>query len=285
MTTNNGGAPADGGNDNVELPEMPQDTAGDGGENNGSGDGGERRQLSSDEYEARDRQKTEALRQARQSERRYRTEMDDFRKELATLKGAGKGAGPDGEDIEIPDPTADPMAALQALRKLAGQFTQQQRQTSQMTEKQQAEARVVNKIISNVQEHEADFRLDQPDYDEGVAHLRASLKSELEDRGYKGNALTTAVTRELLRIAHEAGKNEQDPAEAYWKLSIRRGYQAKNGARQIESMKNGQKSSTNIPRGGGRNSNFSHDHLMNAKGEDFDKAWKIYEQQAKGGRA
>lgn len=284
MMNNNGGAPADGGGeviDDVSTGLAPEagGEPGDGGEG-----GGAPRQLTPEEYEERDRQKTAALRQERAQTRQFRQELAELKRAMENgPRGPQRGAE-DFEDLDIPDPAQDPMAALQALRKLAGNFTKQQRETGQQSERQQAEARFINELQTFVTEAEQDFRADHPDYDEACKHLKGRLREEFEDQGYRGDGLNLQVNRELIKLAHNARRNGADPAEVYWRVAVRRGYTAKNGERQIETMKRGQEHATRVPRGGGRNTNFSRDTLLKSEGADFEKMWKVYEQQATGGR-
>jgi hypothetical protein len=284
MNQQNGGAPADGGNEPV------QDVIDTGTPDTGAADDGQGapRQLTPEDYEARDRQKTAALREERARARTYARELEDMRRDIAALRQNGQGAQANRmtDALEdIPDPEQDPMAALKALQKLAKNFTTTERQTTEMTEKQQAEARFISDLQGFVQESEADFRGEHPDYDDACKHLKTALKAEFEDQGYRDANLMTAVNRELVRLAHTARKNGADPAEVYWRTAVRRGYTAKAGARQVEQIKRGQESDVKVPRGGGRNNNFSRAALLDAKGDDFDKLWKVYEQQVTGGRS
>jgi hypothetical protein len=282
MNQQNGGTPADGGE---EVIDNVQDVAPDAGTTEGQG---EQRQLTVEEYQARDRQKTAALREERARARTYQSELNEIRNEIRALRQGGNGARADrmADALEdIPDPEQDPMAALKALQKLAKNFTTTERQTTEQSEKQQAETRFITELQGFVQESEADFRGEHPDYDEACKHLKVKLKEEFEDQGYRGPNLATAVNRELVRLAHTARKNGADPAEVYWRTAVRRGYTAKAGERAVEQLKRGQEHDVKVPRGGGRNNNFSRAALLDAKGDDFDKLWKVYEQQVTGGRS
>ena len=121
-----------------------------------------------------------------------------------------------------------------------------------------------------MQESETDFRGDHPDYDEACKHLKTKLKEEFEDQGFRGPNLSTAVNDELIHLAHTARKNGADPADVYWRTAVRRGYTAKTGERQVEQLKRGQEHDVKVPRGGGRNNNFSRAALLDANGADFD---------------
>ena len=285
MNRDNGGAPADGG----EPIDTTQDTgAQDTGAQDDGGQATERVALTAEQYEERDRQKTAALREERAKARTYSRELEEIKRDIAALRQSGQGgqARQMADQLEdIPDPEENPMEALKALRKLAGNFTKDQRQTSETTEKQQAEAKFVADLQSFVSESETDFRGDHPDYDEACKHLKVKLKEEFEDQGYRDANLATAVNRELIRLAHTARKNGADPAEVYWRTAVRRGYTAKAGERQVEQLKRGQEHDVKVPRGGGRNNNFSREALLNATGEEFEKLWKVYEQQVTGGRS
>jgi hypothetical protein len=284
MNQQNGGAPADGGSEPI------QDVIDTGAADIGATDEGQGapRQLTPEDYEARDRQKTAALREERARARTYQRELEDMRRDIASLRqtGGNTQARQMADQMEdIPDPEQDPMEALKALRKIASRFTNEQRETTQMTAKQEAEARFISDLQGFVSESEADFRGDHPDYDDACKHLKGKLKEEFEDQGYRDANLMTAVNRELVRLAHTARKNGADPAEVYWRTAVRRGYTAKAGERQVEQIKRGQESDVKVPRGGGRNNNFSRAALLDAKGDDFDKLWRVYEQQVTGGRS
>lgn len=283
MNRDNGGAPADGGEEFVDttVDTAPADAG------NADEGQGERRQLTTEDYEQRDRQKTAALREERAKARTYQRELDEMRRDIASLRqsGGGNQARQMAEQIEdIPDPEQNPMEALKALRKIASRFTNEQRETTEQTSKQEAETKFIADLQSFVSESEQDFRSDHPDYDEACKHLKGKLREEFEDQGYRGPNLATAVNRELIRLAHTARKNGADPADVYWRTAVRRGYTAKTGEREVEQIKRGQEHDVKVPRGGGRNNNFSRGALLDAKGDDFDKMWRVYEQQATGGK-
>lgn len=282
MNTYTSGAPADGGepivdnvtDDTTQAPEAEQAQ--------------EPRQLSLEEYEQRDRQKTAALREERAKARAYQRELDNFRREIHAMRQAGNHAQANRMDDQledIPDPEQNPMAALNALAKMARNLNSQQREMTVAEKRQQEEAEQIQSLQSFVTEAENDFRQDHPDYDDACKHLRQALKDEYEDQGLRGEKLQRAMYAELVRLADTARKNGADPAEVYWRVAVRRGYQAKSGERQVEQIKRGQEHDVRVPRGGGKNNNFSRDALLNASRDDFDKMWKIYEQQARGGRS
>lgn len=282
MNTYTSGAPADGGEpivDNVQdettqAPETEQAQ--------------ETRQLSVEEYEQRDRQKTAALREERAKARAYQRELDNFRREIYAMRQSGNHAQANRMDDQledIPDPEQNPMAALNALAKMARNLNSQQREMTVAEKRQQEEAEQIQSLQSFVTEAENDFRQDHPDYDDACKHLRQALRDEYEDQGLRGEKLQRAMYSELVRLADTARQNGSDPAEVYWRVAVRRGYQAKSGERQVEQIKRGQEHDVRVPRGGGKNNNFSRDALLNANRDDFDKMWKIYEQQARGGRS
>jgi hypothetical protein len=113
MNQQNGGAPADGGSEPI------QDVIDTGAADIGATDEGQGapRQLTPEDYEARDRQKTAALREERARARTYQRELEDMRRDIASLRqtGGNTQARQMADQMEdIPDPEQDPMEALKA---------------------------------------------------------------------------------------------------------------------------------------------------------------------------
>lgn len=281
MNTYTSGAPADGGEPIVETTQEEVTQAPE------AEQAQEPRQLSVEEYEQRDRQKTAALREERSRARAYQRELEEIRREIASLRQSGSHAQAnrlDSQLDDLPDPEQNPMEALKALHKMARNLNGQQREMTAAEQRQQDEARAIQSLQAFVTEAENDFRQEHPDYDDACKHLRQALKDEYEDQGLRGEKLQRAMYAELVRLANTARQNGSDPAEVYWRVAVRRGYQAKSGERQVEQIKRGQEHDVRVPRGGGKNNNFTRGALLDARGDDFDKMWKIYEQQARGGR-
>ena len=156
MNRENGGAPADGGNEPI------QDVQDTGAQDAGAGEGqGERTPLTAEQYEERDRQKTAALREERARARTYSRELEEMKRDIAALRqnGSGSQARQMADQLEdIPDPEEDPMEALKALRKIASRFTTEQRQTTETTEtnhrKRQVRERGDLGMKTEVREHQ-----------------------------------------------------------------------------------------------------------------------------------
>lgn len=126
----------------------------------------------------------------------------------------------------LPDPEADPVAALKALtgefQRLKGETAEQARQRQQ-AEQQQAMQR---EFLVRYQAAAAEFAQAKPDFMAAYSHLRADRAAELAAMGFAGPQAQHILEQEEFGIAAQAFQQGRNPAEVMYALAARRGYKA-----------------------------------------------------------
>lgn len=203
---------------------------------------------------------------------------------LAALEG--KGQSDDIDFSKLPAVDQDPLANIEAMRKLAERMAAQQQQTQAQTA-QQAQFQAIN---SQVQSFEADFRADNPDYDQAAAHFRASRQAELKEMGYSGEELVAVLTNDLVGLALRTMKAGKDPAEVVYSLAKKRGFGAEtskpvdNKPNPLQAIERGQKAAKSLSAVGSKSGDgeLNVEALMKLEGAAFDAAREKLKQQAMG---
>jgi hypothetical protein len=292
MTTENNGAPTDGGNvqDNGAAPvdtgtgARPQDAGGD-----ELDEGGGREPLTAEQLQERHDKLRTALRQERFGRRSDRQRFDQLEQELQSLKGA-KGGPTQQELDDLPDEdefNKDPETAMRKLLKFARTFREQQRTEQENSGKETERERFIARTQAFMAEAEEDFKQENPDYGDAVKHFKQSLREDLEDLGFSGDRLKAAMSNELLKLVNNAKQSGRDPAELIYRRAIKRGYVSKKGDAELDRIETGQRSGPDIPRGGVKGKGVTVEALLKAdvKSGEFDKLFAAYEKKMTGGRA
>lgn len=210
---------------------------------------------------------------------------------LAKLEASSKRPESDDEDIvamirALPDGDDDPIGKIEALEKIIRKFGS----TAAADAEAEAQARTKNdsisRVVSAMNESEAEFAEDHPDYKDAVKHFKAARQSEFEDMGYSGKALEQAMAEDLLGLASRAIQGGRDPAEVVYNLAKKRGFKA--GATEAnEKLRAIAKAAEagGSPKGGTRTENrLTYTNVSNLKGAAFDAAFnKLREQERRAG--
>jgi hypothetical protein len=187
--------------------------------------------LPPEELEKRWRNTKGAMQAERQARRAAEQRLADLERQLAESR---QQAQPEWR----PDPEADPVGYLKYLeQRLAADDEQRQ---AQAYERQQAETqqRAVQTIVQQMNEHEADFRSEHPDYDDAVNHLRQSRLSELTAFGLSPDEANAALQQDFLNVVATALQRGRDPAQAAYDLARQRGFNKQPS--KLEAIARGQ---------------------------------------------
>lgn len=126
----------------------------------------------------------------------------------------------------MPDPEADPVAALKALtgefQRLKGETAEQARQRQQAEQHQAAQ----REFLGRYQAAAAEFVQAKPDFMAAYSHLRADRAAELAAMGFAGPQAQHILEQEEFGIAAQAFQQGRNPAEVMYALAARRGYKA-----------------------------------------------------------
>jgi hypothetical protein len=175
----------------------------------------------------------------------------------------------------IPDPNADPIGALEHIKRIADQQAEAQRQEAARSAQEAAMLRQVQSIANAMRDAEEDFRDETPDYDDAVNYLREQVLSELEDNGWSKADALEKMNRDFLGLVPTALKAGKNPAEVAYKMAQKRGYKGldKTGAK-IETIRQGQNAARSLSAGGQQAAKpISAASVANLKGAAFDAAF------------
>lgn len=148
------------------------------------------------------------------------------------------------------------------------------------------------KYWNKVKESELAYKRDVPDFDDAVKFLADSRLDELKDLGWSDAEAQKVLKDEIKWIADKAYADEVNPAERFYNLAKRRGYnsQAKGEPKDIsadeklDNIKRGMETNKQLPPSSKSVrqdltaealADMNIDALGNLYGEsEFDKAWK-----------
>jgi len=176
----------------------------------------------------------------------------------------------------IPDPNADPIGALEHIKRIADAQAEQQRQEAARSAQEAAMLRQVQSIANAMRDAEEDFRDDYADYDDAVNYLREQVLSELEDNGWSKADAVEKMNRDFLGLVPTALKAGKNPAEVAYKMAQKRGYKGLDkAAAKIETIRQGQKAASSLSSGGQQAAKpISAASVANLKGAAFDSAFE-----------
>lgn len=206
-----------------------------------------------------DRALREERRQRRELEARWETE----RAKPAEVKPADADA--------MPDPNADPIGWMQHAQKLIDRMRAQEAEQTQQSQAHSQQQREFQRLNAQVQEAEADFKVDNPDYDDAAKHLKQSILEELGELGFTGGDLQSEFQKRMVGIAQRALAAGKDPAEVAYNLSKKRGFGVDKAATSLQKIARGQQTARSLPSGGRPNGHLPVSEGVKLKGAAFDK--------------
>jgi len=170
------------------------------------------------------------------------------------------------------NPEDDPIGALMETReKLAAIEAERQRATEQQGQAK-AQEQYMARIQTTVQEYEAEFAADNPDYHQAAEFLTQSRAKEYQTAGYTPAQVQQALQREYHDIIVNAVGAGRDPAEVFYNLSKQRGFRG-GQTPKLDAIAAGQKA-TGALSGGGRGADgLTFGAVADLEGADFDKAY------------
>lgn len=244
----------------------------------------ERDPLPREELETRLNNTKAAMKEARREKR-------ELEKRLEALE-AKQSEQPSADELlsvidQLRDDDEDPISDIEGVKRALKLFAQRQKAETEQENglrKQQSEQQ---RLMSTVAEHEAEFREEHTDYDDAVKHLRASIVSDLQDQGLKGQALEKALADELIGMTRRAIELGQSPAEVAYKLATRRGFgqqkQVDKAEQKIQTLKKGQEAGRSLSSIGSKpsESNLTVASVAKMDGKELLEGYKKLRQQAK----
>lgn len=152
---------------------------------------------------------------------------------LLTEAASAATAPPAPAPVQIPDPQTDPLGYVQATTsQLQNQIAQlnERVQKTEGLERQVAEASLQQAQMAELrmwgQGQEADFRAENPDYDNAANHLRTQRETQLRALGYTNPAeINNILAGDITAMAMRARQTGQNFGEMVYRLAAAVGYQ------------------------------------------------------------
>lgn len=193
------------------------------------------------------------------------------------------------------DPEEDPIGALKQMRAKVKAYEQAEQQDNLTAEQERRQDRQLQAVEAQLIDHEADFRDDNPDYDDAAKHYAVARATELVSFGLEPGQVQKMLRKEFAELTSTAISARKNPAAVIYQLAKGRGFGVKTPPTpdpkkpsRLDALERGQRATSPLARSGGRPSNgldaetISNINIRDPKGaEAFDKAWEAMERQAR----
>lgn len=219
-------------------------------------------------------------REARQAAEAARQE---YEKKLAVLEDRftqlNERLTPKEEKPEIPAYEEDPFEHLRQKQLLEEQerseFTKRLSEFEEQQRYQQANAHLHQQVVAA----EGQFRVEHPDYDDAVQHLKTARAREYNAMGITDpSQIEQMLGQEAVQLAQMAFHNNRSPAQMAYEIAVSRGYSQKAAPQPVDKLANiekGQSKSTSLSgAGGGEQRVLDIEALANMSDEEFSAAMK-----------
>lgn len=182
-----------------------------------------------------------------------------------------------------PDPTVEPIEALQYTQQQLYALQEQQARFFEAQQARQEQTQIVNTYAGAAKQ----FAVKQPDFPDAYKHVIATRKMELQELGYDPQAIVQTLQHEEMGLAANALQNGQDPAEIIYRMAKARGFTVKPvpppPVAQIDKQQAKAAAATSITPGGKPpKPDFNMADMASLNGAAFDSAWAKMEAQARG---
>lgn len=183
------------------------------------------------------------------------------------------------------DDDDDPITDIGSIKRALKTFMKQQSADGEAEARAAREREGITRLVSAMNEAEADFAEDHPDYKDAVDHFKASRRAEFEDMGYAGRELEQALAQDFLQLAQRSINGGRDPAEVVYNLAKKRGFQSGKAKAEEDLRKIGAAAASRTPAAGRHGeTRLTAEAVNKLKGAAYDAAWaKLREQERRAG--
>lgn len=217
------------------------------------------------EERQRRRELAEELRQARESQQALERRVEE---RLAALQKASEPQPPAWEE--------NPAEHLRHQVTQVAQQTQATQQQIQQWQQQQAEQARLHGLAQRIQSAEANFKAENPDYEEAIVFARDRRVAELQALGVDDDQARTQAARELYEAAFTFAQQGKNPAEIVYRVAQAKGYATKpqvTEADKFQAQKSGA-AARGLGSGGQAKSNLTAAQLLAMSDDEFAEATK-----------
>lgn len=244
--------------------------------------------LKPEEYEQRLDNTNKALREAREARRTIERQHQQALQEQARMEQAWAQLQQrmlQQQIMQAPDPLENPEAARawqQQVQQMQLQQIQQQQQQQIQQRQAIAQQEHVRHVFGSVEEIEADFKTQHPDYDEATDYLLGVQEQTFVAMGYSPQQAQQIVADWSFNVAANAINAGKNPAQEAYAVAQKMGWRPKNAsgldatqaaAAKLAQIKAGQASAQTMAGGGSPGAgDMSLKRLASLEGAAFDSA-------------
>lgn len=243
------------------------------------------------------------LREERERREAIERERDELRARLNAPP-----APPPPQRQAIPEPSQDPIGALDAMRQRIAEFEARDRQMAEDRRRVEEQQREIEQVASKVRSRVDEYAREHPEYGEQVQFLRQARAREMQRMGFNQQEVLNAIAAEELQLGRLALERDLDPGEMVAGMAQDRGWQPKADPKadekvsretspppeprrsrtadelQMDRREQGQKIAKSPTGAGGLPAaDMSLERLAQLDGAEFDKAWAAYARRLQGG--
>lgn len=217
----------------------------------------------------------------RAKRREIQRDRDEMARRIEALEAKAIGKGDPLSDLAaaLRDDDEDPIGDINSVKALAKQLIREREEEARQAAESANQRRYISALNEAMNESEADFRADNPDYDEAVKHFREAMLDDLSDQ-YGGQQLQAKFAEALYEMVGNAIKAGKDPAEVVYRRAKRYGFKSSavdEASKKLQTLAKASRAGV-TPNGVGKG-NLSASSVANLKGADFDKAFAALRAQ------
>lgn len=194
------------------------------------------------------------------------------------------------QEAAPPDPSEDPIGAMEWLIKSQQQFEQRTQQERQMQMEQARQAQFAHQVQQAYVAQANQFSQQQPDFNNAYQHLVKSRMSELMATGMPQEQAVEALNREEMALAAQSLQQGINPAQRIYEMAKYRGYvpgskptqtQQRQPDPAVEQAKRA--AATNTNRAAPPSKDMTWERVAELEGAAFDKAFEAMMRREGGG--
>lgn len=175
-----------------------------------------------------------------------------------------------------PDKTVDPVAYFDNETQTIKQQLAEQQQFRQQYEQRQQQETQMAQLRHVVSTQESQFLVQNPDYNEALAHMQANSLRGLKSLGYTDEQAQGLAQQEYVKMAHNVAMRQENVAAHIYELAKANGYTAKAPAQdattKLQAVQKGTAAAKSLGSGGAVVNGLSLQALAAMSSEEFAEA-------------
>lgn len=249
-------------------------------------------QRNPEEYEREIAGKTRALNDERRARQRLESRLErieqSYQRQQEAEERQRREARQKAAEQEIPNVNEDPLKAVEYLMGELNQFKQREAQQTRQQQEYQRQAQIMGQIQTRLEQDDAVFAQEHPDYKEAIDYYAGVKMQEFLDAGYPHDQAALGVQQHIVRLTDAAWKSGRSPQEIAYNTAKRMGFRSqaeRDKPNPLDHAKRGQSAAKTMSGGGrGAKGPVSMKDLAdpNLSDEEFDKKFDAWEKASLG---